>query len=161
MQSVTNNMEKEKRKIDPIERGIVIDHIPAGKVWEIVDILGVRNYSEGKVSIGEGYESSKCGKKGILKIEGKHLSPLQLNLIALVSEDISVSFISGGNVNEKFKVKIPESLVGLVVCPNSNCISNYQQENVPSKIHYNPDIGFSCHYCEREFDKEQLEIKVI
>jgi aspartate carbamoyltransferase regulatory subunit len=156
--------KKEYRNIGYIERGIVIDHIPERKVWKIAEILGVYDYTDGRVSIGDGYdghdiETGEQVKKGILKIEGKYLSPMQINLIALVSEKIRVSFISSGQVKEKFRVKIPEVLEGLVICPNSNCISNNQEEYVYSKIHYDSKKGFRCHYCEREFNEEELELR--
>lgn len=158
-------MDKEKRIIGYIERGIVIDHIPTGKIWEIVDILGVPNYLDGRVSLGEGYlghdkRTNQEKRKGILKIEGKYLSPSQLNLIALISEEVSVSFISEGKVKDKFKVKIPKLLESLVVCPNSNCITNNKDEGVLSKIHYDCNKGYRCHYCEREFNEDELELKV-
>jgi len=139
-----------------IENGTVIDHIPFGKVWSIANLLGVNKEGKGRVSLGEGYKSEKFGRKGILKIEGMRLSEEQLNLIALVAKYATVSIIYGGGVQRKLKIEIPETLKGIVLCPNLNCISNDSGERVKSLINYNLREGFSCHYCSTEFKREEL-----
>ena len=145
----------KKKTIGYIENGIVIDHIPSGKIWRVAEILGINNTDYGRVSLGDGYGSKKIGKKGILKVEGIKLFKKQLNLIALVAENASVSVIEGGLVREKVNVNIPKQLEGVVLCPNINCITNDDHERVDPKIKYFGGT-FSCHYCSREFGKKEM-----
>lgn len=157
--------ENEKPIIDAIDNGIVIDHIPPGEVWKVVKILRVDEYSDGKVSLGDGYESSQVigGRKGILKIEGQYLSTEQLNTLALLSGEnpgITVNFIKGGKITQKFHTEIPKILEDVVKCPNTNCVSNDEPQNIPSRVYYSLESGFRCHYCDRAFGREHLDLKI-
>jgi aspartate carbamoyltransferase regulatory subunit len=149
-------MDMHDKVIGYIENGIVIDHIPVGEVWKVAELLGVSNKRDGRVSIGDRYESKKIGKKGILKVEGINLYRKQLNLIALIAENATVSEIKDGKVNKKYDIKIPEVLEGIIKCPNLGCISNDEYQKIDSLIKYNPEKGFLCHYCGREFGKDEL-----
>ena len=148
-------MNEENRIIGYIENGISIDHIPLGKVWKIAELLGITKEREGRVSLGDGYKSSKIGKKGVLKIERASLSDYQLNLIALIAKDATVSIIKNGEVIKKIKAEIPDLLKGVIRCPNLNCVSNDKHEKIESFIHYT-EKKFMCHYCNHEF----LKIKI-
>lgn len=145
-------MNQDNRIIGYIENGIVIDHIPLGKVWKIAEILGINRERNGQVSLGDGYESKKIGKKGIIKVDGVNLLDYQLDLIALIAKDATVSVIVNGEVKEKIKAEIPSVLRGIVLCPNLGCITNDSSEKVESLINYDSLKCFRCHYCEREFD---------
>jgi aspartate carbamoyltransferase regulatory subunit len=149
-------MEKGEKIIGYIENGIVIDHIPVGQVWKVAELLGVSYKRAGRISIGDGYESKKIGRKGIIKVEDINLGRKQLNLIALVAENATVSEILEGKIHKKFEIKIPEVLEGIVRCPNRGCISNDERQKVDSFIKYASKRGFSCNYCEREFGREEL-----
>lgn len=153
----------ENRIIGYIEKGIVIDHLPLGAVWEVAKLLKLENH-DGRISLGEGYESEKIGKKGVLKVEGRSLEGYELDIIALVAPDASVSVINNGKVISKKKVEIPSKLEGLVLCTNLNCISNDPLEKVIPIINYR-EIDykkgvFICHYCKHEFDNEKIKLKV-
>jgi aspartate carbamoyltransferase regulatory subunit len=149
-------MEINKRIIGYIENGIVIDHIPIGRVWKIAKLLGVDERKEGRVSIGDGFESGKLGKKGVIKIEGIELTKYQLDLIALVVENATVSVIRDGKVQTKTHVEIPSILSGIIYCVNSNCVSNDSSEKISSFINYSAGV-FSCHYCGKKFKKDELK----
>jgi aspartate carbamoyltransferase regulatory subunit len=139
-----------------ISEGIVIDHIPVGGVWQIAKILGVDKDEHGRISLGDGFESSKIEKKGIIKIENAKVSEDQLNLIALVAENASVTFIESGRIVKKINAKIPYLLESVIVCKNVNCISNDDHEKVKSRILFNHE-EFKCYYCDTEFSKEEIE----
>jgi len=149
-----DEINKGNKIIGYIEKGIVIDKIPAGFVWKVAEILKINNERKGRVSLGDGYESSNIGKKGILKIEGGKISDYELNLIGLIARDVTVSIIEDGKVLRKVKAEIPNVLKGIVKCPNINCISNDLHEQIIPVINY-ADI-FKCHFCGREFRKEDL-----
>lgn len=146
-----------ERIIGYIEEGIVIDHIPFGKVWKLVEILGVNVKKDGRVSLGAGFKSEKVGKKDILKMEGAIVSEFQLNLIALIAENATVSFIKEGRVVNKKEVSIPQTLKNVVLCTNRNCISNDSHEKVePLVAHHFENGNFVCHYCGKKFTKKDL-----
>ncbi|MFH1358756.1 MAG: aspartate carbamoyltransferase regulatory subunit [archaeon] len=142
-----------------IENGIVIDHISLGKVFEIASLLDLGT-QEGRVSLGEGYESGKIGKKGILKVEGMVLSNYEINLIALIAEHASVSIIKEGKIADKYRTEIPNVLKGIVLCPNLACISNDVNQMVISLINFKDNL-FKCHYCSKEFRKDELRLRKI
>ncbi|MBU0957335.1 MAG: aspartate carbamoyltransferase regulatory subunit [Nanoarchaeota archaeon] len=139
-----------------IENGIVVDHIPQGEVWKLARILGFDSKGEGRVSLGDGYASQKIDKKGILKVEGASLSEYQLNLIALIAENASVSIVENGVVVDKKKIEIPK-LMKIVYCNNQNCISNDAHEKLDPKVNYKGDGIFLCDYCKRIFGKKDLK----
>jgi aspartate carbamoyltransferase regulatory subunit len=147
-----------------IQNGIVVDHIPLGKVWEIVHILGIDKdkLNGGRISLGEGYESKRLdGRKGILKVEGITLSDLELNYIALIAEGANVSFIKDGEVKEKINVLIPSRLEGIVACTNQGCISKDARQKAPSIINYDSETEtFRCHYCNHTFGKNEAEVLI-
>jgi aspartate carbamoyltransferase regulatory subunit len=152
---------RNSKIIGYIEKGIVIDHIPKGKVWTIATkILGIDKLEEGEVSAGDNYRSEKLpDKKGILKIEGITLSIEQLNYIALLSEVITVNFIENGKVKEKINLRIPSQLEGIVVCANAGCISRDSYQEVTSKIFYDQETEFfKCHYCNHSFKKDDVRL---
>jgi len=147
----------ETRPIGYIGEGVVIDHIPEGGVWKIIHLLGIdKTKSLGRISVGDGFESSKMGKKGILKIEGISLSEYQLNLISLIAENATVNIISNGKIVNKIKTKIPNVLKGVIYCNNINCISNDEKEKIVPLIEYYLGEGFCCHYCNKIFEKKNL-----
>lgn len=152
----------EQKIIGYIKNGIVIDHIPRGKIWDIVHILGIDKLDDGRISLGEGYESTKLKNgKGILKVEGITLSDSQLNYIALIAEGANVSFIREGEVKEKINVKIPSRLEGIVACTNQGCISKDNYQKAPSIIDYDFETEkFRCHYCHHTFGKNEVEVLV-
>ena len=150
-----------ERVIGYIENGVVIDHIPVGKVWDIVHLLNIDSLKDpGRISLGDGFESNKIGKKGMLKIEGISLTEYQLNLISLIAENASLSIISNGKIVNKIKTKIPNILKDVIKCPNVNCISNDDHEKVIPIIIYSAEKSiFSCHYCTKDFNKKSLIFK--
>ena len=65
-------MEKKKeRLVAAIEKGTVIDHIPAQKTFQVAQLLGLID-SENQVTIGNNYASEKVGKKGVVRDPAVH-----------------------------------------------------------------------------------------
>lgn len=148
----------EERIIKYIENGIVIDHLPPRIVWLVARILKVDQEQTGKTSLGDNYESKKLGRKGILKIEGRQLSEYEMNLVALIAPDATISIIKAGGVESKKKATVPDILKDIVICVNPNCITNDSSEKVAPLI-YHKEGEFKCHYCENSFLRGELKIK--
>jgi aspartate carbamoyltransferase regulatory subunit len=139
-------------KIQPIENGTVIDHITAGNAIKVLHILGIPEGHSSTISVAINVKSH-LGKKDIVKIENRELDHKEVNKIALISPKATINIIRDFEVAEKFKVKLPKEIVGIVCCSNPTCISN-ANEPVKSRfrvISQDP-AKIKCYYCEREPD---------
>lgn len=133
-----------------IERGTVIDHIPAGEALSVLNIL--RPDTTSKVVMALNVESTKLGKKDIMRIEGKYLTSKEINLIALVAPNATINIIEDWKVKEKQKVKLPRLIEGVFKCPNLSCPTNaeYEHEITKFKVVEAPSIEnlkLQCAYC--------------
>ncbi|MCW8966747.1 MAG: aspartate carbamoyltransferase regulatory subunit [Candidatus Pacearchaeota archaeon] len=138
-----------------IDNGIVIDHIPKGKVWQVVDILKDA-IKFARVSLADNCCSNKiAGGKGLIKIENFYPSSKELNLVSLVAPEATITILRGGEIIDKKRVEIPSVLSGVIDCANPNCISSQKSECVVPKIYFK-DGMFSCYYCEKKFGKERV-----
>ncbi|MGD9020983.1 MAG: aspartate carbamoyltransferase regulatory subunit [Lysobacterales bacterium] len=142
-------MSEKYMKVEKIEHGTVIDHIMAGRAFDVIRVLGLGN--DRSMSILVNSHSQKGGKKDILKIENVELSDEEANLVALVSPAATINIIANGNVVKKFNVEAPKRIKGILTCSNPNCISN-QKEPVESLFHLGKDDEhrYICAYCERD-----------
>lgn len=148
--------EKKEIKIPPIIEGIVIDHIPAGRALEVAKILGVNN---NLVTIGLNLSSSKMKLKDCIKIEGKSLSNYELNKIAIVAPNATVSMIHEKKVDSKFNVKLPKEVKNTIKCRNPNCITNVQKVETRFDIIEENSLSlFRCFFCERIYSREEVEL---
>ncbi len=146
-------------KIPKIKEGIVIDHIKQGCALYIVKNILEIDVSNGRaISIGDGYPSKKMGYKGVIKIENQELDKKELDQIALISPDATISLITNYAVKSKYAVKVPESIEDLISCPYKNCITNSEKiATVFKKIKDSPLI-LKCYYCERPIGREDIKL---
>ncbi|HTW76922.1 MAG TPA: aspartate carbamoyltransferase regulatory subunit [Thermoplasmata archaeon] len=141
-------------KITPIKNGTVIDHIGNGLALEVLRIVGVQTLDkDSTVSVALHVRSGKLGWKDIVKVENMELSPRKVNAIALIAPTATISIIRDFKVQEKRTVDLPERIVGVIRCPNLNCITN-QSEPIESEfvvVRRRP-VLLTCAYCERQVD---------
>jgi len=142
-------------KVDPIRNGTVIDHIPAGRVQKVLAILNPR--SNDVVMMGMNFSSKAMKRKDIIKIEGRELTQNEVNSIALVAPDASVSIIRDFRVVQKSRVDIPELIEGLVACSNPKCITNAEPMLTRFKLVNVEKRELACQYCERVFTADDLD----
>jgi aspartate carbamoyltransferase regulatory subunit len=141
-------------KITPIKNGTVIDHIGNGMALEVLRIIGVQTLDkDSTVSVAIHVRSGKLGWKDIVKVENMELSPRKVNAIALIAPTATISIIRDYKVREKRTVDLPEHIVGILHCPNPNCISN-QPEPVESEFEVveRRPVVLTCTFCERRVD---------
>ena len=147
-------------QVKALDNGTVIDHIPAGKAAEVVKILGLDNYKTTWIG-GYNLDSKQFGKKDMIKIEGRRLTPKEYNLIALVAPEATISIIENGKVKEKRKVALPNSVKDFIVCPNPNCITNRVEEvSTNFTVEENHGVKVKCHYCEKSYLIDEVKIKM-
>ncbi|HHF58578.1 MAG TPA: aspartate carbamoyltransferase regulatory subunit [Thermoplasmatales archaeon] len=138
-------------KIPLIKEGTVIDHITAGNAVKVLHILGIPEKTlDSVVSVAMNVKS-KIGKKDIVKVENRELKPEEVNKIALIAPKATINIIRDYEVVKKFRVHLPDEIVGIVRCPNPNCISN-AREPIQSRFRVisRDPIRIKCCYCERE-----------
>jgi len=147
-------MKQRPITIAKIQRGTVIDHIPAGYAFLISQMLGLNALARETgdiVAVGVNFESASIKRKDIIKVENFSLTRDMVNVVALIAPQATVSRIADGAVIEKHKVEVPTHVGDIVICPDSFCITNH--EEVPGKFYvvgHDPRT-LMCHYCETEF----------
>ncbi len=157
---MSNKSEKggPTRRISQIKQGTVIDHINPHVVFEVVRILDIDDNIEDTVTVGTNFKSKALGKKGIIKISNRFLTPKMVNKLSVVSPNATVSIIEDYKVKKKFKVTFPEMVEEILNCPNPNCVTTI--EGIPTRfrvIQQEPILLF-CTYCERYFRKDEMEV---
>ncbi|WP_061951295.1 aspartate carbamoyltransferase regulatory subunit [Acidiplasma cupricumulans] len=138
-----------------IKDGTVIDHIPSGKAVKVLNILKISENTS--VSIGIRVPSNMMGFKDVIKIENKFLEKIELDKISLIAPSATISIIKDYDITEKFKVDLPESVIGIVRCTNQNCITNAGEPVSPEfkVISANP-LALKCIYCKREMSESDV-----
>jgi len=144
-------------KVYTIKNGTVIDHIPEGKGLDIIDLLNLRQWKK-IVTLGIGFTSKRHDKKDLIKIENKELTPEEVNKIAIIAPTATINIIRDFKRAKKFQVKLPEIIEGIIKCANPACITNHDNAKTKFYREKGKDIKLRCHYCERYFKQEELEL---
>ncbi len=141
-------MSDHELRVSKINNGTVIDHISGGYALDVVKILGITGKEKRVMTIAINVSSKRFGVKDIVKIEGRALSPQEVNKIALVAPHASINIIKNYAVVEKLEVKLPNVIEGIVKCVNPCCVSN-SNEPVSSKFYVKnaEPLVLKCHYC--------------
>ena len=138
-------MKNKDLLVAALQNGSVIDHIPTDKLFTIVKLLELEKCDE-PVTIGNNLESSKMGKKGLIKVSDKFFTDEDLSRLAVVCPNMRLTVIRDYEVVEKREIVLPETLTNLVKCANPVCITN----NEPMKTYFEVDKlkgMVRCHYC--------------
>ncbi len=143
-----------------IKNGTVIDHLPPGTAFKISRLLKLEGYND-VIGLLINVESTKYGKKDLIKMEGRGLSEEEINRVALFAPNATINIIRNSKVIKKVKIRLPDTIRGILTCPNPNCITNKPRENVENIFHVisrNP-LKMMCHYCERTITPEYFKLK--
>lgn len=138
--------------ISPIQHGTVIDHITPGQGLTVISILGIARGTSETVTVACNVESSHGGRKDLVKIANRELVKEEVDKIALVAPDATISIIRDYQVVDKKLVETPDIISGVITCPNPNCITN-TKEPVPT-IFAAHSRGFRCRYCDTVISRE-------
>ena len=155
---MTPDKRKETRTISQIKRGTVIDHIDPHVVFLVVRILGIDDNIEDTVTVGTNLKSNVLGRKGIIKISNRFLSQKEVNKLSVISPNATVSIIDDYEVKEKFKVKFPEVVEGILKCPNPNCVTNVEENPTRFRLMQEEPLLLFCTYCERFIRKDEIQV---
>ena len=134
--------------IDGVKNGVVIDHIKAGKSIQIYNLLGLDKV-DACVAIITNADSTKYGKKDILKIDAK--IDLDFDLLGYVDSNITVNFVEDGKKVKKVHMELPETLTNVAKCKNPRCITSIEQEIVQKfRLVDRENKVYRCEYCDAE-----------
>lgn len=144
-------------RVTGLKDGTVIDHIPIGLAFKLIDILDLSNSGQ-EVIVANNFRSNKMqDKKGIVKVAGKELSEKEIQKISLLVPDATINIINDYKVSKKYKITIPDEINNSVRCFNPVCITN--KEDSPTRFHVvsKEPLKIKCHYCERIMAKENIQ----
>ncbi len=127
--------------------GTVVDHLPVGSAARALELLGLPR--EGPITVGINVPSPRHGRKDIVRVEGLFLEKDDLDRLALLGPNITVSIVRSGKVESKTVLDVPARMRGIIDCPNPTCITN--EEHVTSAFDRLGEYPyrFRCVYCER------------
>ena len=107
--------------IDSIKRGIVLDHIRAGRSMEIYKYLHLDEL-ECSVAIIKNVKSNAMGRKDIIKIDED--ITIDLDVLGYIDPGITVNIIEDGRIVEKKHLELPQRLVNVIRCKNPRCFTS-------------------------------------
>lgn len=134
--------------VSPIENGIVLDHIKAGKGMELYKALGLDELDCLVAVINNAYSRKvEGGRKDIIKIDAA--IDLNLDIIGYFDPGITVNVIKDGVNTKMAKIEPPEKIEGIIKCKNPRCITSIEQE-LPHvfKLTDRENMVYRCIYCE-------------
>ena len=137
--------------VDSVERGLVIDHIEAGRSMEIYKVLGLDKL-DCCVAIIKNAKSNKYGKKDIIKIEG--ITEINTDILGFIDHNITVNVIKDGVIAEKKAIGLPNEIHNVIKCKNPRCITSVEEgiEQV-FRLSDRERHLYRCIYCEQEFKR--------
>ena len=153
----TMNDDKKAMQVSALRDGTVIDHIPADKLFAVVNLLNIPKMKH-NVTIGNNLDSKKLGKKGLIKIADRFFTDDEINKISIVAPNIVLNTLRDYKVVDKREVKMPNEIHNLIKCNNLNCITN----NEPMATHFivanSENNTLKCKYCEKEVNINDVEL---
>ncbi len=138
--------------IDSVEKGLVIDHIKAGKAMEIYHYLNL-DKMDCSVAINKNAKSKKYGKKDIIKVENN--LDMDLKVLGFIDPNITINVIDNSVIIDKINLELPQEVENVVKCKNPRCITSIEQEIVHKFRLADREKGiYRCVYCDTAYDKK-------
>ena len=152
-----NDNNKHAMQVTALCNGTVIDHIPADKLFAVVNLLDIPSMSN-NVTIGYNFESKKLGKKGLIKIADRFFSNDEVNKISVVAPNVVLNTIRNYEVVEKRELTMPDELHDIIKCNNLNCITNNEPMATHFTVSNREENTLKCRYCEKEININDAQL---
>lgn len=138
--------------IDSIKRGIVLDHITAGRSMDIYKYLHLDELAC-SVAIIKNVKSVAMGRKDIIKIDDD--ITIDLDVLGYIDPGITVNIIENGVITEKKQLQLPDRLVNVITCKNPRCITT-AEPSLPQIFRLTDEKRqvYRCLYCDAERSKK-------
>ena len=132
--------------IDSIKRGIVLDHIRAGRSMDLYRYLRLDEL-ECSVAIIKNVKSNAMGRKDIIKVDDD--ISIDLDVLGYIDPGITVNIIENGTVREKKHLSLPERLTNIIHCKNPRCITSVEPALDHVFVLSDREKGvYRCIYCD-------------
>ncbi len=132
--------------IDSIKRGIVLDHIRAGRSMDLYRYLRLDEL-ECSVAIIKNVKSNAMGRKDIIKVDDD--ISIDLDVLGYIDPGITVNIIENGAVKEKKHLSLPEKLTNIIHCKNPRCITSVEPALDHVFVLSDREKGvYRCIYCD-------------
>ena len=149
---------KQALQVAAIKNCTVIDHIPADKLFTVVNLLKLQKTTQ-SITIGNNFASQRLGKKGFIKVADRFFSDEEISRLSVVAPNVILNIINDYEIVEKKQVVMPDELRGIVKCPNPKCITNNEPMTTIFHVTDKENGILKCHYCEKEQNKEALKLQ--
>ena len=137
-------------RINRIKHGTVLDHIIAGRAFNVLSALDINGMDGNQVSVAMNVSSKQYSKKDIIKIENRILAVEETNRLALITPHSTINIIENYEITEKRNVELPEKFTGVFKCTNPTCISNSSEPIISELLIINNDPPrLKCKYSTR------------
>ena len=148
---------EEELRVRKIREGTVIDHITAGNALAVLRILGITGKEGAIVSVLMNVPSKKLGRKDIVKIEERELSPAEVDKIALIAPKATINIIRDYEVVSKKSVKLPKYIREVVKCINPLCVTNSREPVKPMfQVESEEPVVLRCCYCGAILERDDI-----
>ena len=133
-------------EITSIEKGIVIDHIPAGYGMQLFTYLKL-DKADYTVALIHNAFSNIMGKKDIIKINNE--IDIDYNFLGLINPNITINVIDNGTIAEKVKLEVPTTVTNIITCKNPRCVTSIESY-FDQKFHLvdKEKRSYRCEYCD-------------
>ena len=138
--------------VDSLKKGIVIDHIKAGKSMEIYNYLNL-DKADYTVALIKNVPSKKMKKKDIIKIENN--IDLNLKILGYIDPNITINVIENDKIIKKLKLDPPETVKNVMKCKNPRCITSSESEieDIFQLIDKEKAV-YKCIYCDQIYKRD-------
>lgn len=145
-------------QVSAIKEGTVIDHIPANRLFEVINILQLQKCLD-MITFGTNLDSKQLGKKAIIKVSNRFFQGQEIDKIALIAPNAKLNTIKNYEVVEKRVVEIPNEIINIAKCFNPKCITNNETITTRFTVISEKPIELRCMYCEKITTEKHLVIK--
>jgi aspartate carbamoyltransferase regulatory subunit len=143
--------------VSKIKNGTVIDHIPAGRAFAVLKILGITGKEGLRVAIVMNVESKRIGRKDIVKIEERELKGEEVDLIKLIAPSATINIVRDYDVVEKRRPAMPKRIRKRLSCVNPTCITNNDpQAQSDFVLVLESPLKLKCNYCSFVIDEDTV-----
>lgn len=146
-----------QKQVAALRNGTVVDHLTAGMALKALQALGMPR--DRPALLGIHLESGKMGRKDILKLDGVELTDAQIARLAVFGPHATVSVIRDYEVVRKEHVALPDTVEGLIRCPNPNCVTNHEKVPTRFDVESREPVKARCRYCERRLLGSEFDVK--
>ena len=131
--------------VSKIKKGIVLDHIEAGRAHVLYKALELDKVTD-PVVLMQNIFSTSMGKKDLIKIETDY--DLDFTVLGLIAPHTTVK--EDGERVKKIRMEMPELVEDVLTCKNPRCITNSEREVPGHKFFlYDRDKKeYKCEYCD-------------